>query len=130
MRRILFPVVAGLAACLPPSFSAAQAPVVLSADDLPAESLAQRGRIYRRGSAPVRQYRSYAIVPGGVSESVQSASAPPPIMGAPVPGPAPAAVASPAPRSSPAPSMGSGSSRGGKPSFMRSDSKARGQFGR
>ena len=128
MRRILFPVVAGLAACLPPSFSAAQAPVVLSADDLPAESVAQRGRIYRRGSAPVRQYRSYAIVPGGVSESVQSASAPPPIMGAPAP--APASVASPGPRLSPAPSMGSGSSRGGKPSFMRSDSKARGQFGR
>lgn len=123
MRRTIASLVAGLACCLPADFSVGQAPV-LSADDLPVESLAQRQRTYRRGTSQptVRRYRSYAIVPGEVTESVTAGPVPiDPI----APSVAPAA---PAPRSSYQPPR---SSRGSsKPSYMRSDAKARGQFGR
>ena len=131
MRRILVPVsvplMAGLAWFATPGFSAGQAPLVagqisavLSADDLPVESVAQRGRLFRRGSPQVRQYRSYAIVPGPVTASVEAAAAPPPLIGLPVP----------APQMRTSPSGSPRSSGGGKPSYMRADSKARGQFGR
>ena len=106
MRRILFPMVAGLACCLPIDWSHAQAPVP-SADDLPAETLAPQRRVSppsRTSPQTVRRYRSYAIVPGEVVEGVQAEST----------------AAAPAPRSSGA----------SKPSFMRADSKARGQFHR
>lgn len=121
MKRLIMVLVAGLACCLPVDYGVAQGPS-LSADDLPAESLAQRQRIIRRGvSQPtVRRYRSYAVVPGGVTESVT---------------PAPAAVDAIAPSVAPAAPpratyQAPQSSRGSKPSYMRADSKARGQFGR
>ena len=121
MRRIVFSLIAGSACCLPADFSLAQAPV-LSADDLPVESLAQRPRVLRRGTSQptVRRYRSYAIVPGSVTESVTTSPAP-------VEALAPSVSPAPAPRSSYQPPRSSG---GSKPSYMRADSKARGQFGR
>lgn len=120
MRRIILSLVAGAACCLPADFSLAQAPV-LSADDLPTESVAQRPRGLRRGSQPtVRRYRSYAVVPGGVTESVTASPTPAETI-------APSVPVAPTPRSSYQPPRSSG---GSKPSFMRSDSKARGQFGR
>ena len=121
MRRILFFLIAGVACCLPTDTSRAQAPV-FSADDLPVESLAQRSRVLRRGpSQPtVRRYRSYAVVPGGVTESVTTSPAS-------VDALAPSVPPAPPPRSSYQPPRSSG---GSKPSYMRADSKARGQFGR
>lgn len=115
MRRILFPMVAGLACCLPIDRSHAQAPV-LSADDLPAETLAQQRRVsppWRTSPQTVRRYRSYAVVPGEVVEGAQAEAAAEMPLG-------PARAAAPAPRSSGA----------SKPSFMRADSKARGKFHR
>lgn len=121
MRRIILSLIAGAACCLPADFSLAQAPV-LSADDLPVESLAQRPRVMRRGpSQPtVRRYRSYAVVPGNVTESATPSTAP-------VDALAPSVPPAPPPRSSYQPPRSSG---GSKPSYMRADSKARGQFGR
>ena len=121
MRRTIVAFVAGLACCLPTAFSVAQGPS-LSADDLPVESLAQRQRVVRRGVPPptVRRYRSYAIVPGEVTESVTPAPVPADALAPSVAPAAPPRASSPAPRST----------RSSKPSYMRADSKARGQFGR
>lgn len=120
MRRTIVALVAGLACCLPTDFSVAQGPS-LSADDLPVESLAQRRTIRRAPSQPtVRRYRSYAIVPGEVTESVTPAPVPADALAPSVAPAAPPRATSAAPRST----------RTSKPSYMRADSKARGQFGR
>jgi hypothetical protein len=93
---------------------AADAPVewIAAAPRAPSRTVPSR-TVPRSG---VRQYRSYSIEPGIAAES-----APAPVMeGLGVaPQPAPARTYS-APRSS----------RPSKPSYMRADSKAKGQFGR
>lgn len=67
-----------------------------------------------RGTASrgtVRRYRSYSVQPGGVADNPGSGGA------AVEPSVEPRAYSAPAP-----------SGRGGKPSYMRSDSKARGRY--
>jgi hypothetical protein len=96
------------------------------AADAPIESLAAAPRVFSRTvpgrtvpgrtvpSSGVRQYRSYSIEPGIAAEAT-----PAPLMEG--VGVAPPAVPTySAPRSS----------RPSKPSYMRADSKAKGQFGR
>lgn len=131
MRRIIYTFFTGLACCLSAGVAGAEGPA-LSANDLPVESLAQRtGRIgagwFRpRGSSQqgVRQYRSYSVVPGEIAEEVQTmpqSSAATRVLSAPPP--------QPGARSSQGVTSGRSSSRS-KPSYLRADSKARGNFSR
>lgn len=80
----------------------------------------------RSSGQTVRRYRSYSIDPGGIAAE---AAAPPATGGVQTLSPGVPTMAPPSrPSFSGAPARPS--TRGSKPSYMRSDSKARGQFGR